>query len=113
MKYRRFGRTNRALSVITLGEIERGIELVRTTKPGKARELAGWLNALRDDCQDRILTVTEDIAREWGRIAARRPRGDIDSLIAATAVVHGLTVVTRNVADFADTGAAVINPWRA
>lgn len=101
------------VSVITLGEIERGIELVRTTKPGKARELAGWLNALRDDCQDRILTVTEDIAREWGRIAARRPRGDIDSLIAATAVVHGLTVVTRNVADFADTGAAVINPWQA
>lgn len=99
------------VSVITLGEIERGIALVRARSPAKAASLAAWLDALRSDCTDRILPVTEGIALEWGRIAARRARGDVDLLIAATAIVHGLTVVTRNVADFTDTGAAVLNPW--
>ena len=81
------------------------------------RELIGqpvtieWLRKLRHDHADRILTVTDEIAVEWGRIAAIRPRGDIDGLIAATAIVHDLILVTRNVKDFEDTGAAVINPW--
>jgi len=99
------------VSVITLGEIERGIEMIRAGKPSKASELEAWLAALRHDCSDRILPVTEDIALEWGRLVARRPRGDVDSLIAATAVVHGLAVVTRNVADFAGTGVEIVDPW--
>jgi toxin FitB len=75
--------------------------------------LEAWLAGLRLDCSNRILPVTEEIALQWGRLTARTPRGDADSLIAATAIVHGLTVVTRNVTDFADTGAAVVNPWES
>lgn len=55
--------------------------------------------------------MTDQISVEWGRIAAIRPRGDIDGLIAATAIVHDLILVTRNERDFDDTGASVINPW--
>lgn len=99
------------VSVITLGEIERGIETIREAKPSKASELEGWLAALRHDCSDRILPVTQDVALEWGRLVARRPRGDADSLIAATALVHGLAVVTRNAADFTGTGIDVVDPW--
>lgn len=99
------------LSALTLGEIMRGIALKQKADPKAAGHLAEWLRRLRHDHASRILPVTDQIAVEWGRIAAIRPRGDIDGLIAATAVVHDLIVVTRNVADFADTGAAVINPW--
>ncbi|TKT82970.1 type II toxin-antitoxin system VapC family toxin [Aquamicrobium sp. LC103] len=99
------------LSVITLGEIERGIEMVRASKPAKARELEKWLQTLRQENGDRILPITEDVALEWGRLSARHRRGEADALIAATAIVHGLTVVTRNIADFDGTGVAVLNPW--
>lgn len=58
-----------------------------------------------------ILPVTDEISVEWGRIAAIRPRGDVDGLIAATAIVHDLILVTRNVKNFEDTDATVINPW--
>jgi hypothetical protein len=70
--------------------------------------LAEWLHKLRNDHADRILPITAQIAAEWGRIAASRPRGDVDGLIAATAIVHDLIIVTRSVADFNDTGASVI-----
>ncbi len=76
-----------------------------------AGHLSAWLEMTRTVFADRILPVTEAIAIEWGRIAAARPRGDADGLIAATALVHDLVLVTRNVADFADTGVAVLNPW--
>lgn len=99
------------LSALTLGEIMRGIALRQKLDPKAAAHLAEWLRKLRHDHADRILTVTDEIAVEWGRIAAIRPRGDIDGLIAATAIVHDLILVTRNVKDFEDTGAAVINPW--
>lgn len=99
------------LSALTLGEIMRGIALKQKSDPRAAAHLAEWLRKLRHDHADRILTVTDEIAVEWGRIAARRPRGDIYGLIAATAIVHDLILVTRNFKDFEDTGAAVINPW--
>ncbi|ACB96141.1 type II toxin-antitoxin system VapC family toxin [Beijerinckia indica] len=99
------------LSTLTLGEIMRGIALKQKSDPRTAGHLAEWLAKLRHDHADRILPVTDQIAVEWGRIAAIRPRGDIDGLIAATAIVHDLILVTRNVADFQDTGASVINPW--
>ena len=99
------------LSVLTLGEIMRGIALKQKSDPTAAGHLAGWLRKLRHDHAARILPVTDQIAVEWGRIAAIRPRGDIDGLIAATAIVHDLVVVTRNAGDFKDTGADVINPW--
>ena len=101
------------LSTLTLGEIMRGIALKQKSDPKAAGHLAEWLRKLRHDHADRILAVTDQISVEWGRIAAIRPRGDIDGLIAATAIVHDLILVTRNVGDFEDTGATVINPWEA
>jgi toxin FitB len=99
------------LSTLTLGEIMRGVALKQKSDPKAAGRLAEWLRKIRHDHADRILPVTNPISVEWGRIAAIRPRGDIDGLIAATAIVHDLILVTRNVADFEDTGASVVNPW--
>ncbi|GGA98552.1 ribonuclease VapC [Brucella endophytica] len=99
------------LSALTFGEIMRGIALKQKSDPIAAGHLAEWMQKLRRQHASRILPVTDQIAIEWGRIAAIRPRGDADALIAATAIIHDLVVVTRNVADFADTGAQIINPW--
>ena len=99
------------LSVITLGEIMRGIALKEKSDPAAAAQLTAWLQTLRHHYADRILPITDQIAVEWGRIAALRPRGDADGLIAATAIVHDYMLVTRNVSDFEDTRATVINPW--
>ena len=101
------------LSVITLGEIARGIAQKQRTDPRAAQVFERWLARLRTTHKAGILPITDVIAIEWGRLAAERPRGDADGLIAATAIVHGLTVVTRNVRDFADTGVPCINPWEA
>lgn len=100
------------LSVVTLGEIARGIALRQAKDPVAAGHLAAWLERLRRDHADRILPISDQIALAWGRLAAQRPRGDADGLIAATALVHGFIVVTRNVADFADTGVQIVDPWR-
>ena len=101
------------LSTLTLGEIMRGIALKQKTDAKAAGHLTEWLRKIRHDHADRILPVTDPISVEWGRIAAIRPRGDIDGLIAATAIVHDLILVTGNVRDFEDTGASFINPWDA
>ena len=103
--------TSVSLSVITLGEIERGIIKLRKVDSEKATRLDLWLRELRRDNADRILAVTEDVALAWGRITAGRTRGSADTLIAATALVHDLVLVTRNVTDFDDTGVTVLNPW--
>jgi toxin FitB len=99
------------LSVLTLGEIAKGIALKERSDPQAAGRLAEWLQKLRHDFADRILPITDQIAMEWGRIAALRSRGDVDAQIAATAIIHGLILVTRNVADFEDTRVSIINPW--
>lgn len=99
------------LSVITLGEIMHGVVLKQRSDPRTAANLAEWLRKLRRDHRERILPITDQIAVEWGRVAALRTRGDADGLIAATAIVHDLIVVTRNVEDFDDTGASTVNPW--
>lgn len=99
------------LSVITLGKIERGIVKLRKVDLERATRLDLWLRELRRDNADRILAVTEDVALSWGRISAGRTRGSADTLIAATAFVHDLILVTRNVADFDDTGVTVLDPW--
>jgi predicted nucleic acid-binding protein len=99
------------LSVVTLGEILSGARRRALRDPAAGEALEAWLNRLRGEYANRVLPIDEAIALEWGRIAALRTRGVADGLIAATAIVHGLTVATRNVADFADTGVALVNPW--
>jgi hypothetical protein len=99
------------LSVVTLGEIARGISLKERTDARTAAVLRTWLQTLRHDHAARLLPITDAIALEWGRIGSLRPRGDADGLIAATALVHGLVLVTRNVSDFADLDLPLIDPW--
>jgi toxin FitB len=99
------------LSVITLGEVMKGIALKQRTDRRAAAALTVWLEQLRLDHSDRILPISDRVALEWGRLAAERPRGMADGLIAATAMVHSKIIVTRNVADFSDTRIPVINPW--
>ena len=99
------------LSVITLGEIMKGIVLKERSDRQAAGHLAEWLLTLRQEFADRILPISDAVALEWGRIAALRPRGNSDGLIAATAKVHELILVTRNVADFDDTSLSIVNPW--
>ena len=100
------------LSVVTLGEIMKGVAIKQRSDPRTATSLLVWLERLRDQHAERILPVTDRIALEWGRLAAIRPRGMADGIIAATALVHGKIVVTRNSKDFEDTGIALINPWQ-
>ena len=102
------GRESLYLSVLTIGEVSRGARMKARKDAAAAEHLEGWLEKLRHAYRNKILDVTEDICVEWGRIAAIRTRDTIDGLIAATAIVHNLSVVTRNVAD---TGVAVVNPW--
>jgi predicted nucleic acid-binding protein len=99
------------VSVITLGEIMRGIQLKERKDPKAAAILAEWLIALRELHRGTVLPVTEAIALDWGRLSADRSRNTADGLIAATARVHDLILVTRNVTDFEDTGVSIINPW--
>jgi predicted nucleic acid-binding protein len=101
------------LSVVTLGEIMKGISLKARTDPTAAVALHRWLEQLRTDHSQRLLPVTDEVALEWERIAALRPRNMADALIAATASAHRKILVTRNVADFEDLGMPLINPWDA
>ncbi len=99
------------LSVVTLGEIERGIEKRRKADTEFSDQLATWLESLMRLYADRILPITPSVARRWGCLSAQLGHEGADLLIAATALTHGLTVVTRNVSDFEPTGANVINPF--
>ena len=97
------------LSVISIGEIERGIS--RASDRVFAAELAEWLDDTLRFYADRILPVTPDIARRWGRLSAELNHDGVDLLIAATAASHRLTVATRNVRHFKPTGVNVVDPY--
>ena len=100
------------LSVLVLGEIRKGVERARPNDPARARALETWLSAVRESFADRVLPIDPAIADEWGRMSAGRPVSTVDALLAATAKVHRLTLVTRNVTDVADLGADVLNPFK-
>jgi toxin FitB len=101
------------LSVLVVGEIRQGIERMRARDTGQAEALDRWLAGLVAGYRERILPVTADVAQAWGRLnAAPQPPPVVDGLMAATAKVHGLTLVTRNVRDVARTGVAVVDPFQ-
>lgn len=99
------------VSVLVLGEIRKGIERARPTNPVQARALEEWLSTLSRLFADRILPVDLAVADEWGRMGAKRPVATVDALLAATAKVHQMTLATRNVADVAELGAKLLNPF--
>jgi toxin FitB len=104
------------LSALTLGEIQKGIERVTGTK--RAKGLRASLIALEARFEGRVLPASSEVAKIWGELAARRekagrPLAVIDGLLAATCVVHGLELVTRNVRDFEGLSLHIINPWDA
>ena len=99
------------LSVLTVGEIRRGMEQLRRRDPAQAAVFEAWLASLRQHYADRLLPVTTEIAEEWGRLNVPDPLPTGDGLLAATARVRGLVLVTRNTADLARTGIRVLNPF--
>lgn len=99
------------LSVVTVGEVERGIAQQQRRDSPFAHELAGWLDRVLAWYGDRILPIDTATARRWGQLSAALGHDGADLLIAATALEHGLTVVTRNVRHFEPTGVSALNPF--
>ena len=100
------------LSVLTVGELRRGINSIARRDASAARVLDRWLRGIVDGFHERLLPIDRDIAEEWGRMNVAHSLPVIDSLLAATAKVHGLTLVTRNTKDIARTGVHCLNPFR-
>jgi hypothetical protein len=101
------------LSVLVLGEIRLGVERLRQRDPSQSESLERWLALLEGRFADRILTIDKAIAHAWGRLGATDPLPPVDGLLAATALVHGLTVVTRDTAPFERVGVPWLDPWSA
>jgi predicted nucleic acid-binding protein len=99
------------LSVLTFGELRKGIAVKRRLDPAAAKSLSAWTQGLEVGFADRVLGIDIAIARLWGEWSAARPRPVVDSLLAATAVVHRLTLVTRNLRDVQGLPVRVLNPW--
>jgi toxin FitB len=99
------------MSVLTLGELAKGIVQLARRDSERSLALRQWLEGLRVSYKDRILVVDDEIAEVWGQLDAERSRPVVDGLLAATALVRGMTLVTRNVRDIADTGVTILNPW--
>jgi predicted nucleic acid-binding protein len=99
------------LSVLVIGEIRKGVEIVRLKDAAQAIALENWLIAVDRAFGERILPVDRAVAHEWGRLSARRPLPVIDGLLAATAKLHRMTLVTRNTVDISDLGVHILNPF--
>jgi predicted nucleic acid-binding protein len=100
------------VSVITILELETGVLLVQRRDPRQGALLRAWLDQyVLPAFSDRVLPVDTAVAQRCAALHVPDPRSDRDALIAATAMVHNMTVVTRNVTDFAATGAPLLNPW--
>ena len=100
------------VSVITIGEIRRGIELIRYRGDTRqARRLEVWLESILKEYEEHIIDFAQDEAQVWGRLRVPRPENAIDKQIAATALTHDLTLVTRNANHFEGLGIRVMNPF--
>jgi predicted nucleic acid-binding protein len=99
------------LSVLVVGEIRQGIERLRVRDPEQAAAFERWLDALQQDFRDRLLPVSVAIGDAWGRLNAPAPLPVVDSLLAATALVHGLVFVTRDTSTLEGQGVPLLNPW--
>ncbi len=102
------------LSVITIGEIRKGITKLPGSK--KKNQLTNWLNTLLEDYESRIFPINLAVAENWGNIQAHAetkgtPPASVDSLIAGVALTHNLIIVTRNESDFIASNATILNPW--
>jgi predicted nucleic acid-binding protein len=98
-------------SVLVLGEIRRGIEVLRRRDATAAEALDQWQHRLVETFGDRILPIDAKVADQWGALNVSNPVATVDGLLAATAIVRGFTLVTRNVKDFKRTGVCVLNPF--
>ena len=101
------------LSALVIGEIRKGVERLRRRDTVRADVLEQWLLAVKDAFAGRILPVDETVSETWGRFNASRSLPVLDSLLAATARVHHLTLVTRNTGQIADLGVDLLNPFRS
>jgi toxin FitB len=99
------------LSVLVLGEVRQGIERLRRRDPARADEIEAWLDVLERVYADRVAPITTEVAEEWGRLNARKALPVVDTLLAATARVHGWTLVTRNRKDVEATGVPLLDPF--
>lgn len=100
------------ISVLTLGELRKGVALKKRIDPDTAKRLAHWVDGLEYSFADRILGINAATATIWGELSAQRPRPVIDTLLAATAIAHDLIFVTRNTADVQDIKVNLLNPWK-
>ena len=100
------------ISILTIGELRKGVERARRRDLRFATALDAWLLRLIAVYRDRIVTIDLDTVDEWGRLNVPDPLPVIDGLLAATAKVHRMTLVTRNVRDIARTGVDTLNPWK-
>ena len=99
------------LSVLVVGELERGVERIRQRDPKSATRLRRWLSNLSKQFEDRILPVSLPIARTWGKMGAPNPIPSVDGLLAATAEVHGLILATRNTRHIEALDIEHVNPF--
>ena len=100
------------ISVLTLGELRKGVALKEKSDPASARQITSWIDGLEFGFADRILGIDTATAKLWGTWSAQRSRPVIDTLLAATAATHELTLVTRNIADVQDIGIKLLDPWK-
>jgi toxin FitB len=101
------------ISVLTIGELRKGIAAKNRADPATAKRLAVWVEGLEFGFADRILPIDASVARLWGDWSGDRPRPVVDTLLAATAAHHGLTFATRNTRDVEGIPVKLHNPWTA
>lgn len=101
------------ISVLALGELRKGVAVKGRSDPGAAKNLDAWVDGLEYSFADRILGIDAATARLWGEWSAERPRPVVDTLMAASAVSRGMTLVTRNVGDLRGIKVKLLNPWAA